>query len=182
MNTPPVVTNCYRPGAARPRLAVERAMLYCPAREWTYSHHPHLTFFQGRLVAMWSNGRVHEDDPGQRVLLATGNDFGRWSEPRRLAGPLFGEHSEVVLTTGGFHQHAGTLVAYFGQYEYTREALSQDDPDARPHQDTCLRALVSHDAEHWSESLDMGIPVVPNHGPQPTRSGRLIISGNISFP
>ncbi len=30
--------------------------------------------------------------------------------------------------------------------------------------------------------MDLGLPVVPNHGPQRTASGRLIISGNISFP
>jgi hypothetical protein len=28
----------------------------------------------------------------------------------------------------------------------------------------------------------MHAPIVPNHGPQPTRSGRLIISGNTAFP
>ena len=42
--------------------------------------------------------------------------------------------------------------------------------------------MTTTDGRAWSAPLDMNVPIVPNHGPQPTKSGRLIISGNIAFP
>ena len=53
------ITNDCRPSPLRKPLPVERAFLYRPESEWTYSHHPHLTAFRGRYVAMWSNGREY---------------------------------------------------------------------------------------------------------------------------
>jgi hypothetical protein len=60
------ITNCYDPKAARPRLAVERAYLYRPETEWTYSHHASITFFKGRFYAILSQddvkaGRTFDD-------------------------------------------------------------------------------------------------------------------------
>jgi hypothetical protein len=76
---------------------------------------------------------------------------------------------ERVLTAAGFHQHAGTLVAYFGNYG--------------PHKETTrLQAVTTRDGRTWSAVRDVGLPVCPNHGPQRTASGRLTISGNVSFP
>lgn len=172
------ITNCN----VRPRLAVERAYLYRPENQWTYSHHASITFFKGRYVAVWSNGRVNEDDPGQRVLIATSLDGMAWTEPQPLVGPLQGRHSELVLTASGFHQQAGTLVAYVGAYEYTEQAIRNGIKGGEGHQDTRLWAMTSTSGGSWSDLIDMKIPIVPNHGPQPTASGRLIISGNISFP
>ena len=105
--------------AAAIRLPVERAWLYRPGTEWTYSHHAHLTWFKGRYYAMWSNGRRDEDAPGQRVLLATSTDFRTWTVPAPLLDAQPGKHSERVLTAAGFHQHAGRLVAYIGGYPHT---------------------------------------------------------------
>ena len=42
--------------------------------------------------------------------------------------------------------------------------------------------MTTTDGQVWSAPLDMKSPIVPDHGPQPTKSGRLIISGNIAFP
>jgi hypothetical protein len=42
--------------------------------------------------------------------------------------------------------------------------------------------MTTTDGRRWSPMLDMQAPIVPNHGPQATRSGRLVISGNIAFP
>jgi hypothetical protein len=156
------------PGIQRPK--VESVLLYCPEKTWTYSHHPHLTYFQGRFYAIWSNGRKDEDTPGQRVLFARSDDFTHWTEPRPLVDSLKDAAGvERVLTAAGFHQHDGRLVAYVGNYGPRRES-------------TRLEALTTTNGEHWSALADMGVPVCPNHGPQATRSGRLIIAGNISFP
>ena len=176
------ITNVYRPNQARLRPPVERVLPYRPKSEWTYSHHASITSFEGHLYAIWSNGREHEDYPGQRVLVASSTDFYTWSEPTPLVDALPGEHSELVLTAAGFYQHGATLVAYYGQYEYTQESLREGVRLGRNHQGTSLWALISKDGHTWSESLPLGVPIVPNHGPQRTSSGRLIISGNISFP
>jgi predicted neuraminidase len=156
------------PGVARPK--VQSTFLYRPEREWTYSHHASLTFFQGRWYAIWSNGRQNEDDRGQRVLLATSDDFAHWSESRVLVDSVRDRKGqERVLTAAGFHQHGGTLVAYFGNYGYHKEG-------------TRLQAVTTRDGQQWSKVREVGLPVNPNHGPQAIASGRLIISGNISFP
>jgi predicted neuraminidase len=156
------------PGARRPR--VESVFLYRPESEWTYSHHASITFFRGRFYAIWSNGRQDEDAPGQRVLLSSAADFARWTTPRPLVGPVTDAQGvERVLTAAGFHQHGDTLVAYIGNYG--------------PHKETTrLQAVTTSDGETWSPIRDIGLPVNPNHPPQRTASGRLILCGNISFP
>ncbi len=156
------------PGATRPH--VERVLIYQPETEWTYSHHQSITFFKGRFYAIWSNGRRDEDAPGQRVLMATSPDFNKWTTPQPLVDSVTDAQGvERVLTAAGFHEHNGTLVAYFGNYG--------------PHKETThLQAVTTTDGQHWSAPRGMGVPVNPNHGPQPTASGRLIICGNISFP
>lgn len=156
------------PGVTRPK--VESELIYQPTTEWTFSHHQSITFFKGRFYALWSNGRQDEDAAGQRVLVASSADFSTWTDPRPLVDSLTdAEGVERVLTAAGFHEHDGTLVAYFGNYGPRKET-------------TRLQAVTTTDGEHWSAIREIGVPVNPNHPPQRTASGRLIISGNISFP
>jgi len=153
-----------------PRLKIERAMIYTPQSSWLYNHHPSITKFKKKFVAVWSDGMKDEDAPGQRVVYAVSDDFFHWSVPRVLASPsLYRGDTANVLTAAGFHRCGDSLVAYYGEYS--------------PHrQHTHLWAKVSRDGLHWSAPLDMGVPVNPNHGPQPAGNGRLIISGNFTFP
>lgn len=156
------------PGAKRPR--VESVFIYRPTTEWTYSHHPSLTFFKGRFYAIWSNGRQDEDAPGQRVLTASSADFDNWTTPRPLVDSVTNDNGvERLLTAAGFHQYDGQLVAYFGNYGPHRET---------PH----LQAVTTTDGENWSAVREIGLPVIPNHPPQKTATGRLILSGHISYP
>jgi hypothetical protein len=162
-NKPVALQNVVRP-------KVESVVIYQPTNEWTYSHHQSITFFKGRFYAIWSNGREHEDREGQRVLMATSLDFNNWTVPRPLVDSVKDEHGvERVLTAAGFHYYGSTLVAYFGNYGPKKET-------------THLQAVTTTDGENWSPTREMGVPVNPNHGPQRTASGRLIIAGNISFP
>lgn len=96
------ITNCHDPKANRPKLDVERARLYSPETEWTYSHHPSIRFFRDRFFAIWSNGWVDEDAPAQRVLMSSADDFSSWSEPVPLIDSLPGKKSELVLTAAGY--------------------------------------------------------------------------------
>ncbi len=165
-----MIATTYDPARPAPKLATERVVIWNPATAWTYAHHPHLTFFKGVFHAIWSNGRRDEDAPGQRVMHASSADFATWTVPAPLVDSLVGKGpTECVLTAAGFHQHAGQLVAYFGRYE-------EDKSDTR------LCAVCTTDGRTWSAVRDLQIPVNPNHGPQPTHTGRLIIAGNISFP
>ncbi len=164
------ITSTYDAQRILTALKVERVMIWKPGREWTYSHHAHIVFFKEMFYAIWSNGRKDEDAPGQRIMISSSRDFISWSIPKPLVDSLPGKGStEFVLTAAGFHQYAGTLAAYFGQYEEDKS-------------ETCLRAVTTTDGAAWSPIREMNIPVNPNHGPQPTRTGRLIIAGNISFP
>lgn len=168
----------------RRRLPVEATWVYTPGERWTYSHHPHLAAFRGRVFAMWSNGLRDEDAPGQRVLMATSADGTHWSAPAPLLDSRPGAASPLVLTAGGFHQHGDALTAYVGRYEYRREVLQGDEraPGDTGHTGTGLWAMTTTDGERWSEPIDLGVPVVPNHGPQRTPTGRLILAGNTAFP
>ena len=168
----------------RIRARAETAPIYIPVSEWSYSHHPHLTFFAGRLHAIWSNGRVNEDDAGQRVMISSSSDFYNWSTPVPLVDTKWGKHSELVLTAAGFHQYNNKLTAYIGQYEYKPEHLEEGKRKQgdHGHQDTTLLALSADEDMRWGGLVDLGIPIIPNHGPQKLQSGRLLISGNIMFP
>ena len=178
------IANNYDPAERRLILQVEKAYLYRPESEWTYSHHPSLTHFRERFYTIWSNGRVDEDAPGQRVLLSTSSNFVDWSDPVPLVDSMPGQNSELVLTAAGFHQYGGGLVAYVGQYECAASSLALGGRTGNDceHERTTLGALTTGDGSAWDPLVDLGLPIVPNHPPQATRSGRLIISGNISFP
>lgn len=180
------ITNGY-PGNFGNLLPVERVTIYRPESEldWTYSHHAHITFFRDRFYAMWSNSRKNEDDLGQRVVYSTSTDFYHWTKSEPLVDTKWGKHSELVLTAGGFHQYGGMLVAYVGQYEYDINMIAdgyrRSNSDAG-HRDTRLFAVATFDGMDWSEPSDTGLALVPNHGPQRTATGRLVICGNVSFP
>lgn len=172
-------TNAGYSAASATRLPVSHVFLDQPVSEWTYAHHPHLAYFAGRFYAAWSNGRQHEDDCDQRVRYCHSADGRTWSRPQTLYA-----EPGAVLTAAGFHVHAGQLVAYVGRYRYRREALADG---RRPvgdcdHLETGLWARTTGDGVTWSAPQALGLPIVPNHGPQRTASGRLIIAGNIAYP
>ena len=157
------------PGVQRPK--VESVFLSRPGTEWTYSHHPHLAFFKGRFYAMWSNGRKTEDQPGQRVLISSSADFMQWTPQHPLVDTVRDANGvEQVLTASDFYQHGNMLVAYVASFG--------------PHKENRLvEALTTTDGEHWSAPRNMNLSISPpNHGPEPIASGRLIISGNTSYP
>ncbi|MBE7175896.1 MAG: exo-alpha-sialidase [Mucilaginibacter polytrichastri] len=163
------VTNTYTTAEGLPRLKIERTMIFSPETEWLYSHHASVTSFKGKLYAIWSNGMKDEDNPGQRVVISSSKDFKHWSAPKPIALPSKTNDTLNVLTAAGFHVYKNTLTVYYG--EYTKHK-----------QNTHLWAITSTDGEHWSAPKDMHVPVNPNHGPQAIKGGRLIISGNFTFP
>ena len=178
LSMPPIVNaqpgpirNNYRNGENLTGMKVQRGMVYVPNNEWMYSHHPSITYFKGKLIAIWSNGMKDEDAAGQRVVFSVSTQkISIWSKPKVLAAPsVYHGDTLNVLTAAGFHQFNDTLVAYYGEYSPIKT-------------NTHLWAKISTDGEHWSQPIDMHEPVNPNHGPQALSNGRLIISGNFTFP
>ena len=164
------IKNNYSTEKGIAHLRIERRMIYQPDTSWLYNHHASITHFKNKFIAIWSDGIKDEDKPGQRVLFATSNDFFHWTKPEPLASPSpYNADTLNILTAAGFHQFNDTLVAYFGAYSPYRT-------------NTHLWAKTSTDGEHWSNAIDMHVPVNPNHGPEKIANGRLIISGNFTFP
>ena len=161
-------------------VAARRSVLYEPGvGEWTYSHHASVCCFKGKFYAMWSNSEINEDEIGQRVLYCTSEDGEHWSAPKILFDSMPG----AALTAGGFLVYGESLAAYAGYYAYVH--IKEDgmfDRANGEHKNTTLFRMETTDGENWSAPEDLHVPVVPNHGPQPTKSGRLILSGNILFP
>lgn len=165
----PEIRNNYTTEKGLPHLKIERSMIFTPGADWLYNHHPSIISFKNKFYALWSDGLKDEDSPGQRVVYAVSSDFKHWSKPKVLANPTKTNDTLNVLTAAGLYQHKGTLVAYFGSYT-----------NHRTH--TKLYAKTSTDGEHWSKSIDLHVPSIPNHGPEVLNSGRLLISGNFLFP
>lgn len=171
--------------AQRFHVPVESRCLY-RARPgcWSYNHHAALAYFRGCFYATWSNGRVNEDDCGQRVLMSTSPDGSVWTEPQPLFDSMPGRYAEEVLTSGGLYTDGRTLAAYAGCFGF--EAGNIQNGQYRTidavHIGTRLLAKATRDGVHWEGPMDMHLPVVPNHGPQPLRSGRLLLAGGVAFP
>ncbi len=167
------------------KLESVKSYVYSPQNDWFYSHHPHITFFNGRFVAIWSNGHINEDDLGQRIMIADSADGEKWENVRPLITPkTFGDES-LVLTAAGFHIFGDTLNVYYGKYNYKTEALRNSA--VRPvkdsgHTNTDMGYISTTDCINWTSPKSMGIALIPNFGPQATSTGRLIISGNVMFP
>lgn len=170
------------------KIPTERCNIYTPVLGYSYTHHPSIARFKGRFYALFSQGKTNEDDCGQRVMLATSDDFNHWNEPFALVDSMMGRHSRLVLTASGLYTDGETLCAYIGKFEYTKEDL-RDNRTLRPeavndtgHLDTELGVMYTTDGVNWSPLRWLGLPVVLNHPPQPTQSGRLIAAGGVMFP
>lgn len=173
---------------AMSKLPSERRVIAPPTDRGAYAHHAAVAAFRGRLYATWSSAKRNEDDCGQRVMLSVSEDFEHWTDPVPLLDVSRDDPAGLVLTAGGFYAAGDTLHAYFGRYEYPAESLrengtlrpkAEDDPG---HLGTETGVVSTTDGEHWSAPRMLGLPLVPNHGPQKTRSGRLILAGGVMFP
>lgn len=149
---------------------------------WHFCHHPEICVFQDRLYVMWSNGPSGEDEVGQRILVGGSDDEGAtWSKPSVLADSVPDEACSV-LTAAGWLDRGDSLLAYFASYAYAEDGPSVDGRGVERFGAgmvrTGLYCAETADGLHFSAPKALGVPLCPNIGPQQTRSGRLIITGN----
>ncbi len=150
--------------------------------DWAYTHHGYITAFKGKLYAMWSNGRVHEDDLGQRVMYSYSSDFESWSTPVPLEDTVMGENSECYLTPMGFFVEGDTLIAYYRATEYKYEVL-ENDYTMRPTSggeivSSKVYFKTSKDGVNWTEASPINLYNAGVSQSRRNRFGRWIWSGS----
>ena len=70
-----------------PYAPMQRVRLFTGTRETgAWNVDAQLAQFQGGYYYGFSNGRIDEDDPGQRILIRSSEDAVHWSEPMVIAG------------------------------------------------------------------------------------------------
>jgi len=137
-----------------------------------FCHHPSLVVFRGRLYCSWSNGIVHEDRPGQRVLYASSTDRGRtWSAAKVLSAPV-GDRDGCIAS--GFLVTGQTLVAYY--------TVRHDYPVHNLHNPkNGIFARTSADGVNWSNPVRVASGFFIE-GPRRLPNGRLLLAGEHSGP
>ena len=161
----------------------------------SYNHHHQVLYDRGRLYASWSNGIVDEDNPGQHMVVSTSEDEGKTWSPKAIITPPPVEQTSTY-TAMGIREYKGKLIAYYGHYGYTDlihdgsgmllthfAPLYQEDATKWVHRNSFAGLRVSHDrGATWGPPMRILERFVPNLRPFPTHSGRLIMTGNITFP
>ena len=176
---------------------VEKQRIYTPDGSdsaWYYSHHPFITQFKGRLYAVYSSGRINEDDVGQRIMVAAADSFNSW-KVSVLVDSVVGEHCEQTLYATGIYNDGETLTVYYTAYEYTLDTLRRngDGSHLRPEEKVCKRVrqtpryLQTIDGITWSEpryvegNFTCGEIYCGNVSPVRLKSGKLIWPGYCSM-
>lgn len=169
------------------QVPVETSDIYVPGTEkdFYFSHHQYITCFKGRYYAFWSNGRVHEDDCGQRIMMAESDDFKTWT-CRPLVDSMQGKDSELVLCCGGTYLHDSVLTVYLFAWEYEKNALrvNEDGSYLRPPTDSNRMNLATFytqttDGKTWSTPERLCDMNAWNQSPSPLQSGRLLWPGMV---
>lgn len=169
--------------APKQEIKGEKVCLYDACNEeYHFCHHPALGTFDGKIFAMWSNGKTGEDEIGQRVLYSYSDDGVNWAKPQVLCEPFEGEQTLTTLTAAGFHAYNGQLVAYVASYEYKHLEETKDKAGygriGHKNINTQLYALKTKDGKNFEKPQPLNLPICPNYGPRALRSGRLLLTGN----
>ncbi|HSI09356.1 MAG TPA: exo-alpha-sialidase [Rariglobus sp.] len=185
----PPLTNCH--GSARVTRSRARAVSVFKPSSWEegYSHHAHLTSRGDRLFATWSIGLMHEDGPGQRMVMATSDDFGEtWSTPVTVVAPVRGEDADSCITNGGLHFNGSVITGFFSSYDHTRDGLiafaksgvnEAWRPGTESVRDVHAGAVTSADGGLTWQKTATRIPgLIINLAPTRLASGRLFATGH----
>ncbi len=109
------------------KIKSSRTEIQAYSDEWGFAHHASITVFKGKIYAMWSSGRVNEDDCGQRVMWSYSDNADKWLDARPFSDNEMGEYSELVKFAQGFCATENKLYAYYAVAEYKPELLSGEN-------------------------------------------------------
>ena len=176
-----LVRNCNTRTAAK-KLQVETKLLQPFNPERAFSHHAGIASYKGKLYIMWSSGRVHEDDCGQRVMWTFSDNFSDWQPPMVLSDTETGCQSEFVKFAGGFCATDDCLYAYFSVGEFDPKYMLGSN--LRPknvweNTDTWLSwrkyvCRLNDDGVTWSDPIAVAFGA-GNHSAECMANGRYII-------
>ncbi len=177
-----MINNCnfHRETALRPQ--TEQTCVYRAREGAAFSHHPYLCRFRGRFYAMWSCGAVHEDDVGQRAVIAWSDDFLHWSEPSPLTVT---QDASGVDTACGMVVCGDTLYLYVGSYSYDAAHIGENGHRMftdSGHIGTHLYVLMSKDGNTFSPARRTGLNMIPNMPPRILSDSTAVICGNFLLP
>lgn len=164
------------------RPITETTKVFEATKDAQYAHHPYLCRFNGRFIALFSNGVVHEDDAGQRAVLCYSDDFKTWTKPKALE--VTGKKNSVDTACGLFVD-GDTLYVYVGTYFYDKTHTQENGGrvfEDKGHEDTRLYVLTSKDGVHFSSPTDTGLKMVPNMTPKRMKNGEVVVCGNFLLP
>ena len=148
-------------------IAAEHQICYRAVQgEYQFCHHPNLAVWNNKLYLMWSNGKIHEDHNGQRVLYSFTENGDQWNDPKVLCEDPDGP-GPLACVAAGWHPAAERMVAYY-------TALPERRPGIDPR--NVLYYLTSEDGLKWSlpQRLAQGFYI---EGPRSLPDGRLIMNG-----
>jgi len=157
-----------------PRAPMERFSVFnSTPQTGTYNHHSQLVKWRGRFYFAWSNGKIDEDHPGQRVLISSSEDGRDWSEPKCIASG--DEDTGRVLSVIGLLADDEKLVAYarteWNLAHAKNPGMSSHDVEQTPSR---VDVFWTTDGEAWNEKILIDEPVQFFEGPRPTAGGRLM--------
>lgn len=137
--------------------------------DFQFCHHANLVAFKGRLYAMWSNGRVHEDSNGQRVLICHSEDGLHWTKPEILVDDPDGKDGPMACVAAGFLVAGDKLIAYYTSIVHQKPI----------HPKNTLYAVESIDAKTWGKPVRIAEGFFID-GPRRLKSGRLLLVGQFA--
>jgi hypothetical protein len=161
-----------------PPVPAERVLIYFgTASGGLYNHHAALTKFKGRYYCAWSNGRIHEDQPGQVTLLSSSADGRTWLPPEEAVPARAADR--IAVWTPGLYASENRLFVYTVRFELQPNQAMQGM--FLRHKDfTRVDVSSSQDGKTWSatESV-MGKAAEFFEAPRLTRGGLLINAGTL---
>ena len=185
----PPITNCWGKVPVKP-LKVAHSWVFRGQPGIAFNHQAQLTTHQGQLVASWTLGVRDEEGPGEDMVFSVSEDRGgTWSPPKVIACAQPGRRAKTVVVSSGIRSVRDAMVAYCGHWDRTPEGILADgnrtptnDPAGRLFADLRTEARVSRDGgASWSAPVVVA-PDLSNYMPPfATRSGRLVLPGNLTY-
>ncbi|MGM9684347.1 MAG: exo-alpha-sialidase, partial [Eubacteriales bacterium] len=175
------------PSSIDMNVEVEEVRVYTPDGSdgaWYYSHHPFMTKFNDRYYIFYSSGRRNEDDCGQRIMMATSDDFVNW-DVSVLVDSIQGKYAEWVLYCKGCYVRDGVMTVYYHGYEYAEDVLrkNSDGTALRPLEENAVRLqygtyyIQTTDGKNWSAPKELGAIKGGNMSPIEYDGGVLLWAG-----